>query len=106
MTVPTVSVVLGQGCGGGALALLPAKRVIAAEKAWLMPLPPEGASVIVHGDPGHADEQARRMRVRAVDLLEHGTAHRVVPEPEDDSGEALAGAVAAEIAAAIRSLRE
>jgi acetyl-CoA carboxylase carboxyl transferase subunit beta len=105
MTVPTVSVVLGQGCGGGALALLPAQRVIAAEKAWLMPLPPEGASVIVHGDTSHAAEQARRMRVRAVDLLEQGTAHHVVPEPDGDSGPALAEAVAAEIAAAIRSLR-
>jgi acetyl-CoA carboxylase beta subunit len=105
MTVPTVSVVLGQGCGGGALALLPARWVIVAEKAWLMPLPPEGASVIVHGDPQHAAEQARRMRVRAVDLLEHGTAHHVVPEPDGDTGEALAEAVAAEIAAAIRLIR-
>jgi acetyl-CoA carboxylase carboxyl transferase subunit beta len=105
MTVPTVSVVLGQGCGGGALALLPARRVIVAEKAWLMPLPPEGASVIVHGDTAHADEQARRMRVRAVDLLAEGTAHHVVPEPDGDTGEALAVAVAAEIAAAIRLSR-
>src|SRR4051794_10279267 len=105
MRVPTVSVVLGQGCGGGALALLPAQRVIAAEKAWLMPLPPEGASVIVHGDTTHAAEQARRMRIRAVDLLAHGTAHHVVPEPPDDTSEALALAVAAEIAAAIRTAR-
>ncbi len=105
MTVPTVSVVLGQGCGGGALALLPAQRVIVAEKAWLMPLPPEGASVIVHGDTSHAAEQARGMRVRAVDLLAHGTAHHVVPEPDDDTGEALAVAVAAEIGAAIRLSR-
>lgn len=105
MTVPTVSVVLGQGCGGGALALLPAKKVIVAERAWLMPLPPEGASVIVHGDPSHADEQARGMRIRAVDLLAHGTAHHVVPEPDGDTPEGLADAVAAEIAAAIRSLR-
>jgi acetyl-CoA carboxylase beta subunit len=105
MRVPTVSVILGQGCGGGALALLPAQRVIAAEKAWLMPLPPEGASVIVHGDTTHADQQARGMRIRAVDLLAHGTAHHVVPEPPDDTGEALAVAVAAEIAAAIRTAR-
>ena len=105
MTVPTVSVVLGQGCGGGALALLPAQRVIVAERAWLMPLPPEGASVIVHRDTDHAGEQARRMRVRAVDLLANGTAHSVVPEPDDDSGEGLAEAVAAEVAAAIRELR-
>jgi len=105
MTVPTVSVVLGQGCGGGALALLPAQRVIVAEKAWLMPLPPEGASVIVHGDTAHADEQARGMRVRAVDLLAQGIAHHVVPEPDGDTGDALAEAVAAEIAAAIRLCR-
>jgi acetyl-CoA carboxylase carboxyl transferase subunit beta len=79
--------------------------VIAAEKAWLMPLPPEGASVIVHGDTRHAAEQARSMRIRAVDLLAHGTAHHVVPEPPGDTGEALAAAVAAEIAAAIRIRR-
>ena len=50
MTVPTVAILLGQGCGGGALALFPARTVIATEHAWLSPLPPEGASVIVHGD--------------------------------------------------------
>ncbi|HEX5088898.1 MAG TPA: carboxyl transferase domain-containing protein [Nocardioides sp.] len=105
MRVPTVSVILGQGCGGGALALLPAQRVIAAEKAWLMPLPPEGASVIVHGDTAHADQQARGMRIRAVDLLVNGTVHHVVPEPPGDTGAALAAAVAAEIAAAIRAVR-
>jgi acetyl-CoA carboxylase carboxyl transferase subunit beta len=105
MTVPTVSVVLGQGCGGGALALLPAETVIVAEKAWLMPLPPEGASVIVHGDTDHAADQARSMRVRAVDLLAHGTAHLVVPEPDGDTPEALAMAMAAEIGAAIRLRR-
>ena len=54
MTVPTVSVILGQGCGGGALALLPAQVVIATENAWLSPLPPEGASVIRYGDVDHA----------------------------------------------------
>ena len=70
-----------------------------------MPLPPEGASVIVHGDTTHADEMARQQRIRAVDLLAEGTAHHVVPEPDDDTGDGLAEAVAAEIGAAIRSLR-
>ena len=40
MTVPTVSVLLGQGCGGGALAFLPAQVVVATEHSWLSPLPP------------------------------------------------------------------
>lgn len=106
MKVPTVAVILGQGCGGGALALLAAKRVIATEQAWLTPLPPEGASVIVYGDTEHAAVMAERQRVRAVDLLADGAVHHVVPEPEGDTIEALAAAVGAEIAAALRGLRE
>ena len=98
MTVPTLSVILGQGCGGGALALLPAATVIAAEHAWLSPLPPEGASVIVHRDVDHAAEMAESQRVRAIDLLEAGTVHHVVPEPDDDTPQAFALAMVAEIA--------
>jgi acetyl-CoA carboxylase beta subunit len=97
MTVPTVAVLLGQGCGGGALALLPAQTVIAAENAWLSPLPPEGASAIVHGDVNHAAAMAEAQHVRAIDLLDLGTVHHVVPEPDDDTPENLARAVAAEI---------
>lgn len=37
---PTLSVLLGQGTGGGALALFPADRTIAAQHGWLSPLPP------------------------------------------------------------------
>lgn len=106
MTVPTVAVILGQGCGGGALALLAAKRVIAAEQAWLTPLPAEGASVIVYGDTEHAAVMAERQRVRAVDLLADGAVHHVVPEPAGDTVPDLAAALGAEIAASVRSLRE
>ena len=80
LTVPTVAVLLGQGCGGGALALLPARRVIAAEHAWLSPLPPEGASAIVYHDTDHAALLAERQRISAHDLLEDGIVHAVVPE--------------------------
>ncbi|MET8545385.1 carboxyl transferase domain-containing protein, partial [Kitasatospora sp. NPDC004799] len=59
LRTPVLAVLLGQGSGGGALALLPADRVIAAEHAWLAPLPPEGASAIVHRDGAHAAELAR-----------------------------------------------
>jgi acetyl-CoA carboxylase carboxyl transferase subunit beta len=104
MSVPTVSVLLGQGCGGGALALLPADVVVAAENAWLSPLPPEGASAIVHGDVEHAAEMAEQQRVGAIDLHENGTVHHLVPEPEGDTSEAFAAAVAAEIGARLRAL--
>nr|MCW2727692.1 acetyl-CoA carboxyl transferase [Aeromicrobium sp.] len=105
MKVPTVSVLLGQGCGGGALALLPADVVIAAENAWLSPLPPEGASAIVHGDLEHAAEMAEAQRVGALDLFENGTVHHIVPEPPGDTSESFARAMAAEIGAQLVALR-
>jgi acetyl-CoA carboxylase beta subunit len=105
MTVPTLAVILGQGCGGGALALLPATTVIAAEHAWLAPLPPEGASAIVYGDVDHAAEMAEAQQVRAVDLLAGGTVHHVVPEPDGDTAEELSVAMAAECAVRLRELR-
>ncbi len=104
MTVPTISVILGQGCGGGALAFLPARTVIATEHAWLSPLPPEGASLIVHGDVAHAAEMASRQRVRAVDLLADGVVQHVVPEVDGESPHDLAVAVAAEIGTRLREL--
>lgn len=104
LEVPSVSVLLGQGSGGGALALLPADVVVATENAWLSPLPPEGASAIVHGDVDHAPQMAQQQRVSALDLQETGTVHHVVPEPEDDSPEALARAVAAEVGHQLRGL--
>ena len=96
MTVPTLAVLLGEGAGGGALALLPARQVIAAQHAWLSPLPPEGASYLVHRDLDHAAEVAARQRVRAVDLLADGVVRHVVPEADGDTARDLAIAVAAE----------
>ncbi|MFD0661445.1 carboxyl transferase domain-containing protein [Thermocatellispora tengchongensis] len=65
LTVPSVSVLLGQGAGGGALALLGGRHVVATQRSWLAPLPPEGASAIVHGDTAHAPELAKRQRIGA-----------------------------------------
>lgn len=104
MRVPTVSVLLGEGCGGGALALLPAARTIAAEHSWLAPLLPEGASAIVYGDVTHAPEMANAQRIRSFDLLESGLVDHIVPEHDDDTPEAFARAIAAEVGAQLRSL--
>jgi acetyl-CoA carboxylase carboxyl transferase subunit beta len=104
MQVPSVSVLLGEGCGGGALALLPASRIIAAEHSWLSPLQPEGASAIVFGDVLHAAEMAEAQNVRAIDLFESGVVDHVIPEPAGDDPESFARAVAAECGAQLRAL--
>ncbi|WP_040774124.1 acetyl-coenzyme A carboxylase carboxyl transferase subunits beta/alpha [Nocardia pneumoniae] len=87
LDTPTVSVLLGQGTGGGALALLPADRVLAATHAWLAPLPPEGASAIVFRDTDHAPELAAAQRISAADLLADGVVDRIVPELPDAADE-------------------
>ncbi len=87
LEAPTVSVLLGQGTGGGALAFVPADRVVAAQHGWLSPLPPEGASAIVHRDTAHAPEMAAAQGVRSLDLLRAGIVDRVVPEVPDAADE-------------------
>jgi len=91
LPAPTVCVLLGEGSGGGAMALLPADRVIAARHAWLSPLPPEGASAIVHGgDPSFAAEMAAAQGIRAVDMRRRGIVDRLVPEFDDAADESAA----------------
>lgn len=87
LDAPTVCVMLGEGNGGGALAFLPADRVIAAQHAWLSPLPPEGASAIVHRDTDHAPDIAREQLIRAIDLRERGVVDRIVAERPDAAEE-------------------
>ncbi|MFI6444760.1 carboxyl transferase domain-containing protein [Kitasatospora sp. NPDC050543] len=87
LRTPVLAVLLGQGSGGGALALLPADRVLAAGHAWLAPLPPEGASAIVYRDGDHAAELARAQGIGAYDLAEAGLVDQVVPELPDAAEE-------------------
>lgn len=87
LAAPTLCLMLGEGNGGGALAFLPADRVVAAQHAWLSPLPPEGASAIVHRDLDHAAEMARAQQVRALDLYRRGVVDRIVAEKPDAADE-------------------
>jgi acyl-CoA carboxylase subunit beta len=87
LDAPTLCLLLGQGTGGGALALVPADRVVAAQHAWLSPLPPEGASVIVHRTTEYAAQMAADQGVRSLDLLRSGVIDRIVAERPDAADE-------------------
>jgi acyl-CoA carboxylase subunit beta len=103
LDTPTVSVLLGQGSGGPALAMVPADRVLAALHGWLAPLPPEGASAIVFRDTAHAPELAAAQGIRSADLLRSGIVDVIVPEHPDAADEPvefsqrLSRAIAAEV---------
>ena len=108
LNTPTVSVLLGQGSGGPALAMVPADRVLAALHGWLAPLPPEGASAIVFRDVDHAPELAAAQGIRSADLLRSGIVDAIVPERPDAADEPLAFTqrLSATIANELHSLRE
>jgi acetyl-CoA carboxylase carboxyl transferase subunit beta len=96
LSVPTVSCVMGQGCGGAALALIPARTVICMENGWVSPLPPEGASVISHRTTDRAAEMSRSQGVTALDLRDAGVVDVVAGERPD-----LAATVADAVALAL-----
>ncbi|OYD70383.1 carboxyl transferase domain-containing protein [Rhodococcus sp. OK302] len=106
LDVPTVSVLLGQGTGGAAVALLPADAVIAAQHGWLSPLPPEGASAILFHDVTHAPEMAARQRINSGNLRKVGLVDVIVPEYPDAATEPdfFSVRVGAAIAAELRRL--
>lgn len=108
LDTPTVSVLLGQGSGGPALAMVPADRVLAALHGWLAPLPPEGASAIVFRDTEHAPELAAAQGIRSADLLRAGIVDAIVPEHPDAADEPLefSQRLSAAIAAEVQALRD
>lgn len=107
LNTPTVSVLLGQGSGGPALAMVPADRVLAALHGWLAPLPPEGSSAIVFRDIAHGPELAAAQGIRSADLLASGIVDVIVPEHPDAADEPVefSTRLAAAIAVEIHALR-
>jgi acyl-CoA carboxylase subunit beta len=109
LPAPTLCLLLGEGAGGGALAFLPTDRVVAAQHAWLSPLPPEGASAVLYRTTGRALEVAERQGVSVAALRSHRIVDRIIPEFPDaaDEDEAflrrVGAALEAELAALLRS---
>jgi acyl-CoA carboxylase subunit beta len=95
--VPTLSLLLGEGSGGGAIAFLPADRVVAAEHAWLAPIAPEGASAILHRTTARAAELASAQATSSTDLRGLGIVDVVIPDrpAAADEGERFGDRIAA-----------
>ena len=82
LTVPVVTVVIGEGGSGGALALAVGNRIVMLENAIYSVLSPEGFASILWKDASRADEAAGVMKLTADDLLHLGLVDQVIPEPE------------------------
>lgn len=80
LKVPVLSIVIGEGGSGGALALAQANEVWILENAVYSILSPEGFASIVWKDSGRAAEAAGLMKLTAGELYEQGIVDRVIPE--------------------------
>lgn len=82
LAVPVVSVILGEGGSGGALALGMADRVLICANAVYSVISPEGCAAILWKDASAAPTAAAALRLTARDLLQLGVVDGVVPEPD------------------------
>lgn len=80
LKTPVISVVVGEGGSGGALALGVADTVIMLENAVYSVISPEGCASILWKDAAKADEAAAALKLTAHDLLGFGVAEKIIEE--------------------------
>ncbi|WP_411168534.1 acetyl-CoA carboxylase carboxyltransferase subunit alpha [Clostridium sp. MB05] len=80
--VPIISIVIGEGGSGGALALACGDRVWMLENSVYSILSPEGFASILLKDPSRSKEVAETMGITSYDLLEGGVIEKIIKEPK------------------------
>ena len=81
LTVPLVSIIIGEGGSGGAIALATADRVLMLEHAVYSVISPEGCASILWRNGEHVEEAAESLRLTAADMLKFGVIDDVIDEP-------------------------
>jgi acetyl-CoA carboxylase carboxyl transferase subunit alpha len=81
LTVPTISVIIGEGGSGGAIALASSNKVLMLENAIYSVISPEGCATILWRDPKKTLEASTAMKLSSKDLLDLQIIDEVIPEP-------------------------
>jgi acetyl-CoA carboxylase carboxyl transferase subunit alpha len=103
---PSVSVVIGEGGSGGAIALATANKVLMLEHAIYSVISPEGAASILWRDPGRAQDAATTMKITAQDLLRLGVIDALIAEPAGGAHRDPQAAIAATGDAVVTALKD
>ena len=81
LKVPTISVIIGEGGSGGAIALASSNKVLMFENAIYSVISPEGCATILWRDPKKTLEAAEAMKLSSKDLLQLGIIDEIISEP-------------------------
>ena len=87
LKVPTISIVIGEGSSGGALALGVTDVIIMLENAVYSILSPEGFASILYKDASKSQEAAEKMKITSTELKRLGVIDSIVKEPEGGAQE-------------------
>jgi acetyl-CoA carboxylase carboxyl transferase subunit alpha len=79
--VPMISVIIGEGGSGGAIAIATANTVLMLEHSIYSVISPEGAASILWRDPARAKDAATALKITAQDLKRFGVIDEIIPEP-------------------------
>ena len=81
LKVPTISIIIGEGGSGGAIALASSNKVIMLENAIYSVISPEGCATILWRDPKKMLDAAKAMKLSAKDLLKLQVIDEIIAEP-------------------------
>tara|TARA_B100000579_G_scaffold251967_1_gene207284 strand:+ start:82 stop:1188 length:1107 start_codon:yes stop_codon:yes gene_type:complete len=81
LTVPTISIIIGEGGSGGAIALASSNKVLMLENAIYSVISPEGCATILWRDPKKTLEAAKAMKLTSKDLLDLEIIDEIISEP-------------------------
>ena len=81
LTVPNISIIIGEGGSGGAIALASSNKVIMLENSIYSVISPEGCASILWRDPTKSLQAAEAMKLTAKDLLNLGIIDEIIEEP-------------------------
>ncbi len=93
--VPVISVIVGEGGSGGAVALATADKILMLEHSVYSVITPEGCASILWKDAEKMREAAEAMRLTAQDLLKLNVIDQIIPEPRGGAQRDRAAAIAA-----------